>query len=61
MGQSEDNFVIIPNGSNRSSISDGETGIKSDSEVFLITDKKLKKDLVKYINQLHGRRWPWEY
>ncbi len=55
VGKSADKFIVVPQGSDEAFVPVGKTVIKSDSKVFLINDRKLKKELNKYINQLHGK------
>lgn len=57
VGKSRDNFIIIPQGPNEAFVPDGMKEIKSDSKIFVINDKKLKKELNKCINRLHGNPW----
>ena len=53
VGKSADKFIIVPQRSDEAFVPVGMKDIKSDNKIFLINDKKLKKELNKYINQLH--------
>lgn len=57
VGRSDDNFIIVPQRSDEALAQDGIKEIKIDGNVFFINDKKLKKELNKYINQLYGKPW----
>lgn len=57
VGKSADNFIIVPQRTDEAFVPVGMKEIKSDSKVFVINDKKLKKELNKYINRLHGKLW----
>ncbi|MTK06695.1 MAG: hypothetical protein F8N38_06395 [Hungatella sp.] len=57
VGKSNDNYIVVPQTCDETFAQDGIKVIKSDSKVFLIKDKKLKKELNKYINQLNGKPW----
>lgn len=57
VGKSTENFIIILQRSDEAFVSVGMKGIKSDSKIFVINDKKLEKELNKYINRFHGKSW----
>lgn len=57
VGKSADNIIIVPQRTDEAFVPVGMKEIKSDSKVFVINDKKLKKELNKYINRLHGKLW----
>lgn len=51
------NKQLLPQRSDEALAQDGIKELKIDGNVFFINDKKLKKELNKYINRLYGKPW----